>query len=185
MPPLLRYGGIMKIEIWKDIPGYEGRYQASSFGRIKSLERKVISRNWYTHEVFYRTVRECILRPGRYCKSGHLSVVLGKGTPGKPVHQLIMRTFVGDRPEGFDVLHCDGDPTNNALENLRYGSRTENILDVYHQGGRWRKLSMEDVKQIREMAASGVKKVVLAKKFGIAYPHVFAVINGRKCYWWV
>ena len=44
---------------------------------------------------------------------------------------------------------------------------------------------MEDVKQIREMAASGVKKVVLAKKFGIAYPHVFAVINGKKCYWWV
>ena len=175
----------MKTEIWKDIPGYEGRYQASTFGRIKSLERKVKSKNWYTHEDFYHTVPERILRPGQYCKSGHLSVVLGNGTTGKPVHQLIMRTFVGESPENCEVLHCDGDPTNNALENLRYGSRTDNILDVYHQGGRWRKLSIEDVKQIREMAASGVKKTLIAKKYGIAYTYVFTVINGRKCYWWV
>lgn len=134
----------MKIEIWKDIPGYEGRYQASSFGRIKSLERKVISRNWYTHEVFYRTVRECILRPGRYCKSGHLSVVLGKGTPGKPVHQLIMRTFVGDRPEGCDVLHCDGDPTNNtrlrtsAMEAARRISLMSITREVVGESCQWK-----------------------------------------------
>lgn len=174
-----------KKEEWKDIPGYEGRYQASSFGRIKSLKRKVRSRNWYTGKDFYRTVPERILRPGRYCKSGHTSVVLGRGTPGKPVHQLVLLTFAGTPPEGCEVLHCDGDPTNNALENLRYGTRTENIIDVYHQGGRWRKLSLEDVKQIRHMADSGVRKTVIAEKFNITYSYVFAVINGRRNYWWV
>jgi hypothetical protein len=175
----------MKTEIWKDIPGYEGRYQASDLGRIKSLKRQVRSRNWYTGADFYRTVPERILRPGRYCKSGHLSVVLGRGTSGQPVHQLVMRAFVGDPPDGYEVLHSDGDPSNNILENLRYGTRTENILDVYRQGGRWRKLSVENVGQIREMAANGVKKTVIAEKFGIAYTYVFAVINGRKCYWWI
>jgi hypothetical protein len=175
----------METEKWKDIPGYEGRYQASTLGRIKSLERKVRSVNHYTGNEFLRTVPEHILRPGRYAKSGHVSVVLEHGGNGKPVHQLILRTYMGEPPEGQEVLHCDGDPTNNRLENLRYGTRTENILDVYRQGGRWRKLSLEDVTQIRAMAADGVRKTVIAGKFGIAYTYVFAVINGRKCYWWI
>jgi hypothetical protein len=139
----------MKKEIWKDIPGYEGRYQASSFGRIKSLKRQVRGANPYTRNTFLRTLPERILRPGRYCKAGHVSVVLGRGTTGIPVHQLIMVTFVGESPKGMEVLHNNGDPTDNRLENLRYDTRTENILDVYRQGGRWRKLDIEDVFAIR------------------------------------
>jgi len=173
------------MENWKDIPGYEGRYQASTEGRIKSLLRKVPGKNPYTGRPFLRSVPERILRPGRFCKAGHLSVVLEHGGVGQQVHQLVMRTFVGEPPKDCEVLHCDGDPTNNALDNLRYGTRTENILDVYRQGGRWRKLSINDVMQIREMAASGIKKTDIAKKFNIAYTYVFAVLNGRKCYWWL
>ncbi|NLB17419.1 MAG: HNH endonuclease, partial [Syntrophomonadaceae bacterium] len=108
-------------EIWKDIPGYEGEYQASTFGRIKSVKRKVISKNWYTGNPFYRTVPERILKPGRFCKSGHVSVVLRKGTSGKPVHQLILRTFIGEVPQDMEVLHINGNPTDNCLSNLRYG----------------------------------------------------------------
>ena len=125
-------------EIWKDIPGYEGRYQASNLGRIKSLERKVRSVNRYTRNDFFRTVPERILRPGQQRKTGHLSVVLGRGTCSKPVHQLVARAFLGTVPENNEVLHNNGNPTDNRVENLRYGTRRENIMDVYFQGGRWK-----------------------------------------------
>ena len=59
----------------------------------------------YTGKDFYRQVKGRILKPGRFCKSGHVSVVLRRGTNGISVHQL------------------------------RYGTRTENTLDVYRQGG--------------------------------------------------
>lgn len=121
-------------EIWKDIPGYEGWYQASNMGRIRSVDRLVRGVCHHTGKAFYRKAKGKILRPVRYCKCGHVSVVLGHGAAGSPVHRLIMKTFAGEAPEGMEVLHKNGDPTDNRLENLRYGTRTENILDVYRQG---------------------------------------------------
>ena len=167
----------MEKELWKDIPGYEGRYQASNQGRIKSLERQVRSINWYTNKPFLRTVPERILKPGRFCKSGHLSVVLRRGAAGSPVHQLIMKTFVGEPPDNMEVLHNNGDPTDNRLCNLRYGSRTDNILDVYRQGKKWRKLDIEDVQEIRFALSCGYSGVELSKMYGISQ----TIISGIKC----
>ena len=174
----------MEQEIWKDIPGYEGEYQASTLGRIKSLERKIQSRNWYTGKPFFHTVPERILKPGRFCKTGHLSVILRRKTNGKPVHQLVMRTFVGEPPEGMEVLHKNGDPTDNRLSNLRYGTRTDNILDVYRQGGRWRKLSTDDVEAIRFGLFCGMRGVDLARQFGVSQAAICSVKKGRT-FWWL
>ena len=173
----------MENEIWKDIPGYEGRYQASTHGRIKSLKRKVRGVNGYTRKEFFRTTPECILQPGKYCKAGHLSVILGRGTHGKPVHQLIMTTFVGSPPKGMEVLHKNGDPTDNRLDNLRYGTRTENILDVYNNGGRWRKLSVDDVEAIRFALYCGWRGVEIAREFKISQTQVSKIKLGRAFYW--
>lgn len=122
-------------EIWKDIPNYEGEYQASNMGRIRSLDRYVRGINHYSGREFRRRISGKILKPARFCKSGHVSVVLDHGNSGIPVHQLVMRAFVGEPPAGMEVLHINGNPKDNRLENLRYGTRTENILDVYYQGG--------------------------------------------------
>ena len=173
----------MSTEVWKDIPGYEGEYQASNEGRIKSLERKAVSKNWYTGEPFYRTVPERILRPGRYCKGGHVSVILRKGTSGKPVHQLVMKTFIGEPPSGMEVLHINGVPTDNHLSNLRYGTRTENILDVYRQGGRWRKLSLDDVEAIRFGLYCRIKGSKLARMFNVS-PATISSIKHRRTFAW-
>ena len=150
------------MEIWKDIPGYEGKYQASSLGRIRSLDRQVGTPGL----VGGKFMKGRVLRPGP-TKSGHLYVVLGHGAPGTPVHQLIARTFIGPRPDGTEVCHNDGDPTNNRIENLRYDTRTNNILDVYRAGKRWRKLSLEDVKAILNEPPT-VTGVSLAKKYGVS-----------------
>ena len=173
----------MTEEIWKDSPGYEGRYQASTLGRIRSVERKVWSRNHYTGEPFERIIPGVILRPGRFCKAGHVSVILGRGTPGKPVHQLIMRTFVGEPPEGMEVLHNNGNPTDNRLVNLRYGTRTENILDTYKNGGRWRKLSINDVEGIRFGLATGMTCTELAAMYGVSVSTVSGIKKGDHYSW--
>ena len=171
-------------EVWKDIPGYEGEYQASTFGRIKSVQRKVISKNWYTGKPFYRTVPERILKPGRFCKSGHVSVVLRRGTSGKPVHQLILRTFVGEVPQGMEVLHINGNPSDNCLSNLRYGTRRENILDVYRQGNRWRKLSTDDVEAIRFGLYCKIQVSELAVMYGVSQS-IISAIKHRRIFAWL
>lgn len=171
-------------EIWKDIPGYEGRYQASTMGRIRSVDRVVYSKNQFTGKPFARRIRGQILRPGRYCKSDHVSVVLGHNENGSPVHQLVLRTFIGKPPEGQEVLHRNGDPTDNRLENLHYGSRTENILDVFYQGKKWRKLDIEDVGGIRFGLATGITPKELASMYDVSVSTI-SCIKRRRNYQWL
>lgn len=180
--PSLLEDVIMK-EIWKDIPGYEGRYQASTEGNIRSVDRVVYSRNWYTGQPFARHIKGRILRPGRFCKNGHVSVVLGHGAVGSPVHQLIMLTFVGPPPAGQEVRHKNGDPTDNRLSNLEYGTRTDNILDVFYQGKAWRKLSIEDVEQIRFGISTGISGADLAGMYGVSETAISNIKNGRSFSW--
>lgn len=164
------------MEIWKDIPGYEGKYQASSLGRIRSLDRQIGTPG----TVGCKFMKGRVLRPGP-TKDGHLYVVLGHGAAGKPVHQLIALTFIGPRPEGMDVCHNDGDPTNNRADNLRYDTRTNNILDVYRAGKRWRKLSLEDVRAILQEPMS-VTGVSLAKKYNVSAQAISRIRSRRgKC----
>lgn len=173
----------MMEENWKDIPGYEGEYQASTLGRIKSLSRKVFCRNPYTRAPFYRIVKERILKPGKYSKSGHLSVVLRRGSNGSPVHQLIMKTFIGEPPAGTEVCHLNGNPADNRLSNLRYDTRTENIIDVYRQGKRWRKLSTQNVIDIKNKLSRGFTCTEIAKEFSVSICTISAIKNGRTFSW--
>ncbi len=171
-------------EIWKDIPSYEGKYQVSNMGRVRSLDRYVRGVCHYSGKEFKRKIKGRILKPGQFCKNGHLSVVLGHGEVGSPVHQLVMRTFVGEPAENMEVLHINGNPQDNRLENLRYGTRTENILDVYYQGGRWRKLSIEDVQQIRFGLWCGIKGTELALMYGVS-PQIISKIKRGGSYSWL
>lgn len=173
----------INTEQWKDIPGYEGRYQASTLGRIRSVNRVVFSRNRYTGAPFERRLKGQLLRPGAYSKTGHLSVVLGHKAHGSPVHQLVLKTFVGEPPPGTEVLHSNGDPTDNRLSNLRYGTRRENILDVYKQGKSWRKLSADDVQKIRKRLASGEGGSSIARDLGVSVSAVSNIKKGRTYSW--
>ena len=170
-------------EIWKDIPGYEEKYQASNLGKVRSLPYEVNGRNYISGKVFRRKIKGQVLKPGRFCKSEHLSVVLGHGTNGKPVHQLVALTFLEPLPKGREVLHKNGNPTNNRVENLRYGTRRDNILDVLYQGKAWRKLTIEDVHQIRFGLATGIKGAELAKMYNISQQEISKIKRGRTFSW--
>ncbi|WP_084501480.1 NUMOD4 motif-containing HNH endonuclease [Nocardia xishanensis] len=123
---------MVDVERWSDIPGYEGYYQASDQGRIKSLRRTILRANGIP-----QTVKERILRPGRL-SSGHLHVALNapdKSIKTRRVHQLVMLAFVGPTPEGLEICHNDGNHENNRLDNLRFDTHAENMRDVIRHGG--------------------------------------------------
>lgn len=120
-------------EIWKPIPGHEGKYEVSCLGNVRSLTRRVrlVAHGRETT----RVAKGVLLRPGK-TQSGHVTVAIGRGN-SRPVHQLVMEAFVGPRPEGNEVLHLNGNPSDNRLENLKYGTRRENILMDYATGVRF------------------------------------------------
>lgn len=168
----------MEKEIWKDIPGYEGRYQASNQGRIKSLERKVPSKDGY------RTVKEKILKQHIRDKGGHLGCSLGKGSNNMGVHRAVALAFIGLPPNGLkEVLHINGVPSDNRPENLRYGTQHENILDVYYQGKSWRKLLIDDVQAIRFGIYSGHTYNELAAEFNVSPATIYDIEKGRRYAW--
>ena len=168
-------------EIWKDIPGYEGKYQVSSMGNVKSLSRTIHSSNQYGEFEFQ--IKERVLRPGQHSREGHLSVVLNDPRKSCLVHQLVMLAFAGARPPGMVVCHNNGNPADNRLENLRYDTQAENALDVLHSGRAWRKLTEDDVQAIRFGAWCGISATELGFMFGVAHQTISKVLTGRSFSW--
>lgn len=175
-------------EQWRDVREWAGYYQVSDMGRVKSLARTVACGS---NGRGRRVIPETILKPYAMA-SGHLTVALGnlhdrKGRSGVGthlVHRLVMEAFVGNPPEGQEVRHINGDPADNRLDNLCYGSRTENILDVYRQGKRWRKLDIKDVQGIRKRLRDGEQGSRIAKEYGISQSTVSKIKLGQT-YWWL
>lgn len=100
-------------EEWRPVPGFEGRYEVSSHGRV------------WSH------IRHRLLKP-QPRGWGHLYVTLGGR--GYGVHQLVALAFIGPRPEGQLVRHWDGNHLNNHATNLRYGTQLDNMDDQRRHG---------------------------------------------------
>lgn len=109
-------------ENWADIKGYEGMYQVSDMGRVRSLQRD------------YRT-EDKILKP-RPDKKGYLRVALCKNSKciDRKVHQLVLEAFVGPRPYGFVACHWNDQKDDNRLSNLRWGTESANMYDRVRNG---------------------------------------------------
>jgi hypothetical protein len=122
---------VSKKEIWKDIPGYEGLFQASSKGRIKSLKRMVI-RGYKNHP---RTVPEKI-RTLSLDKFGYYHIALSKENKRKNyfVHRLIALTFIKNPNNLPQVNHIDGNKKNCCIENLEWVNQSENLKHAYRIG---------------------------------------------------
>lgn len=116
----------MKNEEWKPVVGYEGLYEVSNRGRVRSLDRVVLMRNGYARPLTGR-----VLKPGTNT-SGYLQVGLRKAktTYNAPIHRLVCEAFHGPAPEGKPwALHRDGDKSRNTPDNLYWGSPKENVAD--------------------------------------------------------
>ena len=115
------------MELWTAIPGYDGFYEVSNYGNVRSLTRFV---PYGRHKGMVYTGRDLKL----FVSGAYLSVKLAKAgiTKTRYVHELVLLAFVGQRPEldgRGEIRHLDGDKTNNQLVNLVYGTVKENMAD--------------------------------------------------------
>lgn len=108
-------------EVWKDIEGFEGLYQVSDLGRVKSLDRIIT----YKDGRKYHYPEKILAAP--LDSKGYPQVVLCK--EGKRVtervHVLVAKHFIGERPEGYDIKHIDGNKAKSAVSNLKYVTHKE------------------------------------------------------------
>ena len=111
-------------EEWRPIRNYEGLYEVSNMGNVKSLERTV----WDSVRGYYRTVHERILK-GRDSGQGYQKVQLCKDGKIKNyfVHQLVATAFCENQEGYTEVNHLDENPKNNCADNLEFCSRKYNV----------------------------------------------------------
>ena len=147
------------METWKAIPGYEGRYEVSDQGRVRS---------------FRRVANGQLLRPGRM-PQGHLSVALGRGN-SQCVHKLVLLAFVGPAPDKHECCHNNGNPADNRLENLRWGTRSENNTDavVHHNRGKLSESDIQDIRRSLAVEGRGIGRK-LASKYGVHETTISAI----------
>lgn len=110
-------------EIWKPIKGFEGYYEISSHGRVKSLERTIIRKDG----IFHRR-KERILTNVENQKTHYIQVMLicHKRYKLFYIHRLVGQAFV-ENPNNYKIItHLDGDLNNNNADNLRWVSRSSN-----------------------------------------------------------
>ena len=115
----------MEKEIWKDIKGYEGSYQVSNKGRVKSLERYITKiQKGCTYNQFHK--EKILAQRGTKYKMINLS------RKTHYVHRLVAAAFCGDTNEV--VMHLDSNPQNNNWKNLKWGTQFENIQQAKNEG---------------------------------------------------
>lgn len=162
------------IEEWRDIPGYEGLYQVSNTGKVRSMN--------YRRSGLVAELKQKNVKGYRY-----VDLVNKNGIKMLSVHRLIIETFIGPCPEGKQVNHVDGDPCNNNVSNLEYVTAAENIQHSFAHLGRQTcpgakngkaKLTDDKVREILKLRKSGVKTKDIAKAFGVGSTTINNIGNG-------
>jgi hypothetical protein len=164
------------MELWKDIPNFEGKYQVSNMGRVKAVPHNVKAKG-----NSYRIVGERILKPAR--GKFYMQVSLGKHH-SFTVQRLVMLAFAGSTPDGMEIMHLNSDPTDNRLCNLTFGTHSENMVERVRQKRSYRqRLTTEDVREIKQRLANGDLQRVIAEDYKVTRQTISGINTGKNFYW--
>ena len=163
-------------EIWKPIAGYEGLYEVSSLGNVRSNDREITHRNGRRYRVKGRTL--VFSKP-----HGYHQVTLCDGNSKKPhkVHRLVASAFIPRTPGKDVVNHLDGNKGNNSVSNLEWTCPKGNARHARDAGlvntargelSGGAKLSSDDIKAIRSMLRSGRRQSEIASEFGVTQSNI-------------
>lgn len=168
------------IERWKPVVGYEGRYEVSDHGNVRSLDR--------FDSIGNRQIKGRTLKPiaGTH---GYLAVSLHNG--GRRVgfiHRLVLEAFVGPCPHGMEARHFPNrDRTDNRLANLKWGTSADNEADKLMHGTSNRgercgtsKLGAADIDRIFTLRRAGYTQQQIADRVGVCRSNVSLILSRRR-----
>jgi len=165
-------------EIWKDIDGYEGLYQVSNIGRVRSLPRTVPDGGRRKGMIMKPHISNNYIHIGLYDRAS-------KKNKSQIVHRLIAKTFIPNPLNKPQVNHINGIKHDNRVENLEWVTNAENMQHAFKTGlinnngelGTKSKLTNNQVLKIREMASNGMKKCKIAIEFGVHEATIGQIVN--------
>lgn len=164
----------MTDEKWRTVEDFPD-YEVSNRGQVRSLKRYPAR----------------ILKPWLHASGGYPAVklsVTGEKQQTKLVHQLVCYAFHGPKPTPkHEVAHWDGNPQNCATTNIRWALPVENSADKRRHGthinsGQFEasKLTDDDIREIRRLAAEGWTQSRIGEKFGVWQTYVSHIVTGRR-----
>ncbi len=172
---------IKHFSVWRPVPGFHG-YEVSDAGAVRSMLAAGFGRIPETPRTLKATLdghgyrRVYLRRNGR--------------THSLKVSWLVLEAFVGPRPDKADACHNDGDRENDALSNLRWDSRKNNLADCVVHGTRPKGESMgtsvlnePDVRAIRVALVNGESQSSIAREFGVSQSTISKIKRGTRWGW--
>ena len=158
-------------EEWRDIAGYEGLYQVSNLGRVKSLDH--YSSNGVTDILYKGRVIHQSSHNGymivHLCKNNKVETV--------SVHRLVALAFIPNPLHESQVNHIDGNKSNNDFSNLEWCSQRENVLHGVKTGLRNLKIPRSKYKYIYEQHLKGKSYRTLAEEFNVGKTRIYQIVR--------
>ena len=172
-------------ETWKDIENYEGIYQVSNLGNVRSLDREVFNKG----NGSLCKIKGKVLKPNKD-RGGYMYVGLYTKSNLKlssvKVHRLVALSFCQGYEKGLEVNHKNGFRNDNRADNLEWVNRSGNIRDIYKRGlntngdkNNAAKLKNEYIGVISSLYDSGVSQSIIAKAFGVTQSTISNIINNK------
>ena len=163
------------MEEWKPVDEYNGEYLVSTHGRVMSYKDKKI-----------RLLKACIGRSGYphviLCKEGKTTTI--------PVHKLVLEAFKGKMPTDHEARHMDGTKTHNHVDNLEWGTRSQNSRDKFRHGTDIRgarnpnvKLKAKQVILIKAYLKRGYSCAAIGRIFKVNKSTILDIKNGHSWTW--
>lgn len=167
--------------MWKSIKGYEGIYEVSSAGKVKSLSRRIKNKGGRSHVSKERILKPYLNKRGK----GYYSVILidaNGNKKNKTVHRLVAEAFIPNPNNLRDVDHIDDCTTNNKVSNLQWlssGDNTRKSFKISQRMGR-AKLTSKNVKVIRWfLANTKLTNKVIASLYNVSPSRVSEIKTGK------
>jgi len=165
------------------IKDYEGIYQVSNLGRIRSLDRTLPTARGRNQTFFGRILRPNIHNDGYHARSlqkcGKITIKL--------VHRIVAAAFIGEPSDGMEVNHKNGDKSDNSIDNLEYLTPSQNCIHAHRTGlrvspkGSESRNSILTENDVTEIVSLFGKKTMkdIAKQFGVHDTTVNCIAKGK------
>lgn len=166
------------IEEWRDVKGYEGIYQVSNTGEVRSLDRKCVYSNGDQHIHKGKTLTKTINNHGYF----YISLCINSKPKKKFIHRLVAEAFIPNPENKGNVNHKDGNPLNNNVNNLEWATYKENSRHAFRTGLAHSTLEGKPSRTVKciDTNETFYSASEAARKFGVSHQLISDVCLGKR-----